>query len=140
MATNFKTIRAAIKSVIDTLTTVQETYNYERSTFAGFPVVIIAPSENEADYGSQSNDRLVFVFKLRAYYPIPDEGEQEDSESAIEEVYDELLTTFLQRNVLGGACDWVTPVPGVWQYEQRGEGIYRVAEITLYCVKYVATS
>lgn len=138
MATNFKDIRAAIKSVIDTLTKVQVSYTYERSTFEGFPAVIIAPSENEADYGSTQKDRLVFIFKIRVFYPIPDEGEHSDAETALEEVVDEVLTKFKSRSALGSACDWVEPAPGSWYYEERGEGVYRVAEISLRCVKYVA--
>jgi hypothetical protein len=138
MATNFKTIRAAIKTAIDTATKVQAAYTYERSTFEGFPAVIIAPSENEADYGSTQKDRLVFIFKVRAFYPIPDEGEHSDAETALEEVVDELLTIFKSRDAIGSACDWVEPAPGSWYYEERGEAVYRVAEITLRCVKYVA--
>lgn len=143
MATNFKTIRAAIKAVIDALisggsTTVQECWNYERSTFTGFPAVIVVPTDNEAEYGSTGNDKLVFVFKMRTYYPIEKEDDHSAAETALEAVVDELLTTFKERDVLGSACDWVEPAPSVWQYEERGEAVYRVAEITLRCIKYVA--
>jgi len=140
MATDFKDIREAIRLKLEESTKIQVAYNYERSTFEGFPAVIVAPTENEADYGSQSNDRLVFVFKLRAYYPIPSEGEHQDAEAALEEVVDEILTMFRARNSLGGSCDWVQPAPSVWQYEERGEGVYRMAEVTLRCTKYVGTS
>ena len=138
MAADFKQIRAAIKKVIDdNADTVQETWNYERSTFGGYPAVIIVPSDNEADYGSTSKDRIVFVFQLKAYYIIPKEGEHAAAEAALEEVVDELLTLFRDKDVLGTACDWVEPAPSVWMYESRGEAVYRVAEITLRCVKYV---
>jgi len=141
MATNFKTIRASIKAVIDAAiagsSTIQECWNYERSTFAGFPAVIIVPTDNEADYGSTDNDKMVFAFKIRAYYPIPKEGEHADAEVALEAVVDELLTLFKARGALGVACDWVAPAPSVWEYEERGEGVYRVAQINLKCIKYV---
>lgn len=137
MATNFKNIRAAIKAKIDTLENVGVTYNYERSTFAKFPAVIIAASENESDYGSTQNDRLVFVFKLRAYYPIKQESDHQAAEGFLEGVVDEILTSFKERNALGTACDWLEPAPSAWYYEERSEGVYRVAEIRLRCVKYV---
>ena len=135
--TCFKDIRAAIKAVVDEAETIQEVYTYERSTFGGFPVVVIAPSENEADYGSTNKDRMVFVFKLRIYYPIPKEGEHEAAETALEEAFDEMLTLFKTRGVLGSACDWLEPVPGSWYYEERGAGVYRVAEITIRAIKYI---
>lgn len=137
MPTTFKDIRAAIKAKLDESKLIQKVYNYERSTFEGVPAVIVAPTDNEADFGSQSKDRLVFVFKIRAYYPIPDEGEHSDAETALEEVVDELLTTFRVRDILGGACDWVMPTPSIWQYEERGDGVYRMAEVTLRCVKFL---
>lgn len=139
MSTYFKDIRAAIKKVIDDqVNTKQVVYNYERSTFAGFPAIVVAPSENEADYASSQKDRLAFVFKIRAYYEIAGEDSHSAAETNLEAVLDELLTVFKSREVLGVACDWVEPIPGTWYYEERGEGLYRVVEMTLKCVKYVS--
>ena len=138
MANDFHDIRAAIVDKVDELTKVQKTYGYDPSTIEGIPAVVVSPSDNEADYGSTSNDRIVFVFKLRAYYTIEKEAEEEEAETALEEVVDEILTAFKERNVLGSACDWVEPAPSIWEYESRGEAVYRVAELTLRCVKYVA--
>jgi len=138
MATDFKTIRAAIVAEVGELDKVQASYGYEPSVIEGIPAVVVSPSDNEADYGSTDKDRLVFVFKLRAYYTITKGAEEQEAETALEEVVDEILTAFRQRDILGAACDWVEPAPSVWEYETRGEAVYRVAEITLRCVKYVA--
>ena len=138
MSTNFKDIRAAIVAVVDGMDTVQESLGYEKSTFSGQPAVVVSPTDNEAAYGSTQNDRIVFVFKLRAYYLIADESEQEAGEAALESVVDEILTEFKERNVLGSVADWVEPAPSIWEWEIRGEATYRVAEVTLRCVKYVS--
>jgi len=136
---HFKNIRAAIKKAIDdNATTVQKTYTYERSTFEGFPAVIITPSADQSDYHDNQKDRSVFVFKIRAYYPISNEASHEAAESALETVIDELITIFFRRDCLGSACDWLEPILGTWYYEERGEGIYRVAELTLHCIKYIS--
>lgn len=138
MPTNFKDIRAAIVEVVGEMSSVQEAYGYEKSTFEGFPAVVIVPTDNESDYATQQNDRIRFVFKIRAYYPIPDETKHAAAEAALEAVMDEMLDSFRARGVLGTACDWVEPAPSKWEYEERGEAVYRVAELTLGCVKYVA--
>ncbi len=139
MATDFKDIVEAIEAVIaDQASKIAIAYPYERSTFANYPALIIAKSDNEADFGSTQNDRLGFVFKLRVYYIVPAEGEHAEVETSLTEAIDELLTIFRVKNVLGDACDWVNPVPSVWFYESRSEAVYRVAEITLNCTKYVA--
>jgi|SRR6185369_1353042 len=134
----FSTIRTAIISKINTdLDKIQVAYSTDRSTFSGFPAAVVSPSENEGDYNSTADDRRVYAFKVRVYYPIKDESDYEAAESALEDALDEMLDAFSIRGVLGTACEWVKPVPSVWQYEERGEGIYRMAELTLKCVKYV---
>jgi len=138
-ATYFKDIRAAIKKLIDdNADTIQEVYSYERSTFGGFPAVVIAPSDNEAEYGSTTNDKLTFVFKIKIYNEVAKEAEHEEAEEVMEGAVDELLSLFLGRGVLGSACEWVTPVPGTWYYEERANGLYRVAELTIKCVKHIS--
>lgn len=134
----FSTIRTAIIDKINSasITKIQVAYRTDRATFSGFPASVVSPSENEADWSSTRDDRRVYVFKIRTYYPIGKEATQDAAELALEEALDEMVQVFSQRNVLGAACEWVEPVPSVWQYEERGEGIYRMAEITLRCIKY----
>ena len=141
MANSFKNIRATIKAkIVADCDKVQTgcVYSYDKMTLEGMPAVVIIPSDNEADYGSTSKDRAVFVFKIRAYYERTEEDEQGNAEIALEEVVDQLLEEFRERDVLGSVCDWVEPIPSIWYYEKRKETVYRVAEITLRCVKYLS--
>jgi len=141
MASDFKNARAAIvKKIEDDCNKVGKVYGYDRSTFEAYPAVVVAPTDNEADYADNAMDKITMIFKVRAYYPINEEDEHEAAETALEEVVDELLTEFRERKVLGSASDAVTPAPSVWEYEDRGEVIYRVAEITLRCIKYSSRS
>ena len=136
---DFKDIRAAIKAKIIASIDKAQTdcvYGYDKMTLEGMPAIVIVPSDNEADYGSTSNDRIVFAFKVRVYYERTKEDEQGNAEVAIEEVVDQILDTFRERDVLGDVCDWLEPAPSVWGYEERGETLYRMAEITLRCIKY----
>jgi hypothetical protein len=131
----FSTIRTAIIDKINNdLTKIQVAYRTDRSTLDGFPAAVVSPSENEADYHSTASDRLTYGFKIRVYYPIKDESNQEAAELALEEALDEMLDAFMTRGALGSACDWIFPVPSVWQYEERADGTYRMAELTLRCV------
>ena len=133
----FSTIRTAIINKINSdLTKIQVAYRTDRSSFEGFPAAVVSPSENEADYSSTADDRRVYAFKIRVYYPIENESEQDSAELALEEALDEMLDVFKQRNALGAACDWIEPIPSVWQYEERGDGTFRMAELTLRCVVY----
>jgi hypothetical protein len=135
--TFFKDIADAIKNKVNTAESVEVVYGYEKSTFAGFPAVVIVPTSNDSDYGSTESDKITYVFKVKAYYIIKDETEMEEADTAMYEVMDELSNIFRERDVLGDACDWVEPVPGEWDFEERGEAVYRTATLTLRCKKYV---
>lgn len=133
----FSTIRTAIIDKINSdLTKIQVAYRTDRSTLDGFPAAVVSPSENESDYASTASDRRVYAFKIRVYYPLGKESEQDSGEIALEEALDEMLAAFSTRNALGSACDWIEPVPSIWQYEERSDVIYRMAELTLRCIKY----
>jgi hypothetical protein len=134
----FSTIRSAIVTKLNGagITKIQVAYRSPRATFSGFPAAIVEPSENEADYSSTSDDKRVYAFKIRVYYPIKDESDYDAAETALEGALDEMLDAFTIRGALGTACEWIEPVPSVWQYEERGEGVYRMAELTLRCIRY----
>lgn len=131
-------IRDAILAKINSpaITKIQVAYR-TKSTFAGFPAAVVLVSDNESDYGTTQKDRMVYVFRVKVYYPIKNESEQESVETALEDAIDELIEVFRIRNVLGSACDWVEPVPSAWGEEVVAEAVYRYAQITLRCVKYV---
>lgn len=138
MATDFKDIRAAIVAKINTMSTPAICYGYDKSIFDKIPAVIVIPSGSEGDYSDTDRDKVTFVFRVRAYYDITSEDNYDEAEAALEGVVDEMLTEFREKNALGTACDWVIPAPSAWEYEVRDDKVYRVAEMTIKCVKHIA--
>jgi hypothetical protein len=136
----FSAIRTAIINKLnsDAVTKIQVAYRTDRSTLEGFPAAVVSPSDNAADWSSTDKDRRTYAFKIRVYYPIKKEAEQDTGEIALEEALDELLSVFSSHDALGDACDWIEPVPSVWAYEERSEGVYRMAELSLRCIVYSA--
>lgn len=113
-------------------------YSHPKSTLDGYPAVIVMPSENEADYSSTSQDKLTFGFKLHVLYPVTEEADHAQVETAIGECVGDLLRLFSAKNALT-TVDWVNPVPSMWSELEVGEAVYRTAEVTLRCVKHVTT-
>lgn len=112
-------------------------YAYPKATLAKYPAVVVMPSDNEADYGSQSNDKLTFGFTLAVYFPLKKEADYEKAELAIGEAVGELLKIFSVKGVLE-TCLWVEPVPSVWGVID-GDTPYRYAQVSLKCVTYPLT-
>lgn len=132
-------IRAKIVEVINGMTNspIQAVYSAERSDFPdGIPAVTVSPSDSAPDYSEThaTSQKAVFMFKVRAYYPFVDGQETADNE--LDKVVDALLELFRDKKILGTVADWVAPAPSVWGYEQKNNGLYRKAEITLQVIKY----
>ena len=135
--TYFADIRTAVINAVKTSKNIKHVYGHEGAEFAGIPASIVVPTDNQSEYNSSANDKLTYVFKIVTYYQIKEGGvDWEKAEEALIKVIDELTSIFRSRVVLGSACDWLTPVPSVWGYEERGAGVYRTAELTLRCIKY----
>lgn len=133
-------IRQAIITVLnEQAENVQAAYRTNRSDIAGYPAALVFPSEVQADYHETApkTNQETYIFTIQLLYPFT-EG-QEAADLALEQAADEVLAIFRDRNILGTAADWVKPVPSVWGYQDRGNGIMRVAEIRLQAVKIISS-
>lgn len=133
-----KLIRNAIVTLLQNLGIFEAVYTSEVSEYAGYPVAIVTPSDNDADYGSTDADKITFGFKIRVVYLIQKGTSQSDVDDKIYDISEQILDTFKTRGALGSTCDWIQPVPSVWATEDRGEGVYRTREFTIKCKKYVS--
>jgi len=130
----WNTLRTAIIDKLNgaEVTKIASAYRTDRSGLNSFPSAIITPSEKSADFHSTAQDRRVYAFVVRVFYPFT-EG-QDEADMALEVALDELEEVFNQRETLGNACLWVEPVPSQWGYVERDKNFYRVAELVLRCV------
>lgn len=135
----FAEIRQALIDKLNTpgVKNIKAAYRTDRSEISAYPAALVIPSDNEAEYHETSpgSNRDIFNFTIRILYPFV-EG-QETADLALEAAVDELLELFHSRNVLGSVCDWVTPVPSTWGYQDRPNGTFRVAELRIKAVKHV---
>lgn len=139
----FNTLRQAILDKIEgDETTIQEAFFEQRSEFEGSPAAVIGVSQNEALYNSNEMDRMTFVFQVMVYIPLKSDTDAHEVEVNMGKAYWELLHMFNQRGCLDGIAGLeniiVEPIPSVWGFEERGEGIYRFAEINLRCVVFMS--
>lgn len=133
-----KDIRNAIVTLLTNLGIFQAVYTSEVSEYAGYPVAIVTPSDNDADYGSTDADKITFGFKVRIIYLIQKGSNQSDVDDKMYDLSEAILNALKTRGALGNVCDWVQPVPSLWNTEDRGEGVYRTREFTIKCKKYVS--
>lgn len=139
----FNNLRSAILAkIVEDETTIQEAFFEQRSEFNGSPAAVIGVSQNEALYNSQHLDRMTFVFQVMIYIPLDKNTDANSTELAMGQAYWEVLHMFNKRGVLDGIPGLeniqVEPIPSVWGFEERGDGILRFAEINLRCVVFMS--
>lgn len=135
----FNDIRQAVlDKIVAEESTIQEAHFEEVARFDGSPAAVIGVSSNEALYNSNTTDRITFVFQVRIYIPLPEGNATEEVERNMGKAYWDVLSMFNSRKALGASADIVEPIPSIWGYEERGEGIYRFAEVIVRCVKFVS--
>ena len=139
----FNNLRAAILAkIVSDETTIQEAHFEQRSKFDGSPAAVIGVSQNEALYQSNALDKMTFVFQIMIYIPLDKDSDAHAVELAMGQAYWEVLHMFNKRGILDGISGLenivVEPLPSVWSFEERGDGVLRVAEINLRCVVYLS--
>ncbi len=135
-----KNIRNAIVTVLQNLGIFEAVYTSEVSEYAGYPVAIVSPSDNDSDYGSTEADKVTFSFKIRIIYLIKKGSDQNGVDDKMYDLSESILNAFKTRGALGNVCDWIQPVPSIWGTEDRGEGVLRTREFTIKCKKYVSNT
>jgi hypothetical protein len=133
----FSYVRTKIKEALETIAGIGEVSRVDKSTFERYPAVVVTPSQNLADYNStiRESNKETYIFTLKVLYPFT-EG-QETADLALDEALDKLIVKFRDRTVLGDEIDWVEPVPSIWGYQDRPDGRFRAAELTIRAVKFI---
>lgn len=95
------TLRPQIKTLLDTIDTLQEVSKAPKIKFNGYPAAHIVPSENSADYETTSENIRTYSFMVRIFYETKDTP-IEDALVALEEVVDSVIDAFDQEDLKGG--------------------------------------
>lgn len=115
-------------------------YAYPTSEPSGWPAAVVVTSDHEADWASTATDRFTFGFAIQVMFPMASEEDMAKAEKAVGLGVGEILRVFSAKGVLRDAgVDWVIPVPGQWTDAALGEGVVRLAEISIRCVVYAPT-
>ena len=97
---SFATLRPQIKTLLETHTKLQEVYSYPKLEFNGYPAGYVVPSDNSADYETNTENIRTYAFLIRMFYETKTGG-VETAFLALEELVDEVIDTFDQDDQKG---------------------------------------
>lgn len=97
---SFAILRPQIKTLLDTIDTIQEVSGTPKVQFDGYPACYVIPSENESDYETTRENVRVYAFSVRVFYETRDTGVA-DALTSLESLVDTILDTFDKEDLKG---------------------------------------
>ena len=123
---SWTTLRPQLKTVLDSISTIEETSNSPKMKFGGYPAATVTPSDQEGDYETTTENIRTYAFMIRVFFETKDTSVA-DGISALEEVIDSVIDAFDQEDMKGAATRTVGinlpagytfinifAVPGAW--------------------------
>lgn len=99
---SWQTLRPQLKTLLDTVSTIQETASYPKMKFNGYPSATVTPNENDAEYETNTENIRNYAFMVRIFYETKHTG-IENAILALEEVVDSVIDVFDQEDLKGSA-------------------------------------
>ncbi len=133
---SFIAIKGKIKSVLESLSEVQQVSDYPNQDFSGFPAVMVRTNGNTSDYETTNENDEIYSFSLFVFQIIEGAFSAEKAREILEEMCDLIRDTFDSDEFLNGI---VMPAgrtilgvkPTVSNIGEDDSGKYSIAEIEL---------
>jgi len=97
---SWKILRPEIKTLLDTISTLQEVSQTPKIKFNGYPAAHIVNSENSGDYETTSENIRTYAYVVRVFYET-NQTTMENAILALEDVVDTVIDTFDKEDLKG---------------------------------------
>jgi len=95
MSTQYATIKAKIKSELETITEIEDVYDYKKGDLNGYPVACIEEMNGNSEQISRETNDREMVWSIRVYQEMEKDGVgAEEAESRITAIIDKLWDLF----------------------------------------------
>jgi hypothetical protein len=129
MSFGYKTVKDAIVTTLQGVTSLKIVYGKEEKAIKKFPAACVSAKEHNNIYNDLAGNSRSVVHYIRLYFRT-DETNDPDYEDILESVADEVINALEHDVTLGGACEFTKPTNGVWGNADK-EVPVRMLEITL---------
>lgn len=138
---NIGSIRAAIKALLTTVSSVAYVYDYMAPKVDGYPAIIFDLDNEDAQYLDSVNNTRTLTFKIWVACEIPVDGLQ-SAKTLLDGVTADVVNILekLTNQTLSGTADWCIPVIGKRDQSNSPSGNFLYQELLLKVnvVSYVA--
>ena len=107
----FVNIKAAIKTKLEAISTIQEVHDFPTLTFNGYPAAIVKVSRNESDFQTTTEnkrDYVVTIFIVQDLQTGATDIQTQQAYATVEDVVDDIEEAFAQDEQLDGTISLPT--------------------------------
>lgn len=132
-------LRPDIKTLLDSISSINDVKSFPTFDFSGYPAVTIQPSELSSDYETVAENIRIYTFQVRIFYHTADgvPNAINKVEECVDDIIDKLdkEEKFGQTRTIGSSLGagytilGIEPVIGPWGYINDGELL--VAELSV---------
>lgn len=125
-------IRAALKAILEAVTSVQVVYDYRRTDIQGDPAVVFDLASEDASILDDANNQRILNFKIWIITSVPTTGEN-STKDRLDVVTKDVINALesLTNMTVGGTADWTMPVIGPRDQIESPEGNIAYQELSL---------
>jgi len=134
MSNFFVDISAAIKTKLDSISHLNEVFEFEpdKPTDGKYPFATITSNAFDGVFGDTKRNLRTITYSVKIYQERTEAGfGNEKSERVTREMLDEIVTAFDNDTTLSGLVKWIVPAGGDLDYVERETGDTRIADIFL---------
>lgn len=131
---NPTTIRANLKTLLQTVTGISYVYDYYNANIEGYPAIIFDVTDEEGSMLDDSNNFHSVTFMIYIYSEVIVAG-QTVARDYLDTTVASVITALEKKSndTLSGSVDWVMPVVGRRQEIQTTQGAVMCQELKLKC-------
>lgn len=125
-------IRAAIKSLLQSVSSVEVVYDSKQAALAGYPAVVFELDREQGDILDDVNNQRKLTFKLWVVVEAATQG-MDAAKDMLDAVTKDVVNALESKSnlTLSGTADWTMPVIGGRDFVQTPEGLTGYQELQL---------
>ncbi len=127
-------IRAQIKTLLQTATSIQYVYDYNNPNIDGYPAIVFDITDETNDMLDDSNNMRIITFTLYVITEIKVKG-LDGATTILDNAVKEIINLVEKKtnDTLSNTVDWVTPIIGKRVQTSSPEGNFIYQEMQLRC-------
>lgn len=133
---SYVTIEAAVLAKLQSVTELQEVFDYHTTNLPGFPAATMEPSDGEDEMLTTVDNLRHYSFDIVVHQEMTVAGRQE-AKNILMAAVDAIITAFDEDWSLGGAVQEVIPLPSKWGTYEAGNASVMFATLQVKCMKVV---